>query len=45
MSSLISRFSIRKRARQESFIINNESFLDSLKEATKEGSLGAGLTQ
>ena len=45
MSSLISRLSIRKRARQESFIIEDKSFLDSLKEVVaKEVSLAASIT-
>jgi hypothetical protein len=45
MSSLISRLSLRKRARQESLIINQESFTDSLNEVTKHPRLGADLTQ
>jgi hypothetical protein len=42
-SSLISRLSIRKRAKQESLIINDEIFTKSLKEVIKETPLGAGL--
>jgi hypothetical protein len=45
MSSLISLLSIRKRAKQESLIINDKSFTESLKEVTKEAPHGAGLTQ
>jgi hypothetical protein len=44
-SSFISRLSIRKRAKQESLIINDETFAESLKEVTKEAPLGAGLSQ
>ena len=45
MSSLISRLSIRKRARQESFIIEDKSFLDYFKEvlAKEVSSLAASI--
>jgi hypothetical protein len=45
MSSFISRLSIRKRAHQESLMINDSTLPDPIIETIKEAPLGAGLTQ